>query len=327
MKLSTKILLIVAAILIVAVLAFIVYKQVEISSTQKAIETNVVSQKQLVDGIMRSQANWSTREDLDKLIKQNGINLKAIEEDLDKLQAKINAINIAIAISNNQVGTNIPTTPGQVTNTKPIDPKNPDPYGYFTRQQLLALTEDFGTIKVPIGSVGFSAWQKDPWNYDIKGREYHLNTVVGTDENQRQYYYNKFVIKVDGKDHVVPIKEAITKQVYPESKWYWWNPRLFIGMDGGISVTATNSVNGEFTPNFNVGIMSYGRYKNQPDFSILQIGLGYGVVSENPQLVITPFAYNIGKHIPLMNNTYIGPSLSVGLDGNVYVGTGLRFGL
>jgi len=324
MTLSTKILIWLGAVLVVGALGFIIYKQFEISNRQLAIEANVVAQKQLVDGLVRSSNTWATRDDVDKFIKDNGLNLKAIQDDLDKLHAEVSAVNVAISTSNPQHGVNIPTTPGPVVNPNPVDPKNPDPYGYQKTQQTLALNEDFGTVKVPIGSVGFSAWQKEPWNYDIKGREYHLNTVVGTDENQRQYFYNKFVVKVEGKDYTVPIKTATTEQVYPEAKFSWFNPRLYIGADGAVGV---NPVKGEFTPNVNVQIMSYGRYKTQPDFSILQVGAGYGTVSSRPQLVITPVSYNIGKHIPLMNNTYIGPSLSVGTDGNVFVGGGIRVGL
>jgi len=324
MSLSTKILIWLGGILLVGALGFIIYTQIQISKRQEAIEQNVVAQKLLVDGIVRSQSTWATRDDVEKFIKDNGLNLKAIQEDLDKLHAEVSSINVAIASSKGQIGTHIPTTPGPVINPGPIDPKNPDPYGYMKRQQTFVLNEDFGSIKIPIGSVGFSAWQKEPWNYDIKARDYKLATVVGTDENQRQYFYNKFTVQTDGKEYVVPIKTATTEQVFPEAKFSWWNPRLFLGVDGAVGLAP---VKGEFTPNLGVQIMSYGRYKTQPDLSVLQVGAGYGTISKTPQLVITPISYNIGKHLPLMNNTYIGPSLGVGTDGNVFIGAGLRVGL
>ena len=40
-----------------------------------------------------------------------------------------------------------------------------------------------------------------------------------------------------------------------------------------------------------------------------------------------PFSYNVGKPVPLINNTYVGPVISVGTDANVYVGGGIRVGL
>jgi hypothetical protein len=192
-------------------------------------------------------------------------------------------------------------------------------------QQNLALNEDFGSVKVPFGQVGFSAWQQKPWSIDIPQRDYNVATVVGTDENQRQYFYNKFSMTTGGKTYDIPIKSATTKQEYPSPKWSWWNPRLLMGLDGGVNIT---NVKGEFTPSVNVGIMSYGQYKTTPDFSILEVGVGYGVVNKTPQVIVTPVAYNIGKNLfsPLMNNTYIGPSLQVGTDGSLGVGGGLRVG-
>lgn len=324
MKLSNKILVWIACSLVVGAFWFIIYKQMENSEKQASIEQNVILQKQLVDGIVRSQASWATRDDVEKLIKNNGINLKAIESDLDKLNATLTTINVAVATSNGQHNTNVPTIPGSTTNPNPLDPANPDPYGYMRQQQTLKLNENFGDSSLPIGSVGFSAWQKEPWNYDVLAREYYLNTIVGTDENQRQYYYNKFVIKVEGKNYTVPIQSTVTQQVYPEAKWSWWNPRLFMGVDGGVNI---NKMSGELTPNINIGVMSYGKYKTQPDFSILEVGVGYGIASENLQLVVTPFTYNVGKHVPLMNNMYVGPSFNIGTDGDISVMTGFRVGL
>lgn len=324
MPLYQKILIWVGAVLVIGALGFIIYKQQQISERQTAIEQNVIAQKQLVDGIVRSQTTWASREDIEKFIKDNGVNLRAIQDDLDKLHAEVSAVNVAVATSRGQNGTHIPTTPGPNTNPNPVDPKNPDPYGYMKQQQTLALNEDFGSVKVPIGSVGFSAWQEKPWNYDIKQREYRATTVVGTDENQRQYFYNKFTVKVDNKEYALPITTATAEQVYPEAKFSWWNPRLYLGADGAIGL---NPVKGEFSPNVNLQVMSYGRYKTQPDWSILQVGAGYGTISQRPQLTVTPVSYNIGKPIPLIHNTYIGPSISVGTDGNVFVGGGVRVGL
>lgn len=327
MTLSTKILIWIGAVLLVGTLGFIIFKQIENSNRQLAIQTELVAQKQLIDGIMRSSAQWGTKDDINKFITDNGVNLKAIQDDLSTLHAEVNAVNVLVATSNGQHGINIPsgpTIPNNPVNSNPIDPKNPDPFGYQKTQQNLALNEDFGTLKVPLGSVGFSAWQEKPWSIDIKAREYNVATVVGTDENQRMYFENKFSLKVDGKEYDVPIKAATTKQIYPEAKFSWWNPQLFLAVDGGVGLSP---VRGEFTPGVRVGIMSYGKYKTQPDFSVLQVGGGFGTVSQRPQVTVSPVMYNIGQHIPLMHNTYLGPSLGIGTDGNVTIMGGIAVGL
>jgi hypothetical protein len=335
MSLSTKILLAIGAVLTLGVLGFIIYTQQQLKSQQTAIQTSIVAQQQLVDGIVRSQSQYATAADLAKFASDNSINLKAIQDNLSSLGSQLSSINVISANSTGQTGNNIPSTGTGPANPNPPAPTvpctngvcpNQDPYGYQQKQQDLALNEDFATVKVPIGTVGFSAWQPQPWNVAILPREYNVDTVVGVDENQRQTFYNKFTVVVDGKTYDVPIKTATTKQQYPTATFSWWNPRLLLGADGGINVT---HLRGEFAPSINLGIMSYGQYKNNPDWSILEVGAGYDAVGKTPQLVVTPGAYNLGKNLlsPLITNAYVGPAVTVGTDGSVGVGLGLRVGL
>ena len=88
-----------------------------------------------------------------------------------------------------------------------------------------------------------------------------------------------------------------------------------------------NQTHGEASPNLNIGVISYGRFKNQPDFSVGQIGVGFSMVSQVPQVVVTPVAYNIGQHVPLLNNTYIAPSVHVDSGSNFSIMVGMRVGL
>lgn len=328
MSLYTKIIIGIVSLLVICTLGFIVFKQMEISNRQIAIQTQMLEQKELVDGIVRSQNSWATRDDVEKFVKDNNINLEAIKEDLDKLQAEITAVNIAVAKSSGQHGTNIPTTPGPGTNPNPVDPTDPDPFGYMKKQQTLVLNEHFGNNKVPIGSVGFSAWQKEPWNIDIKEREYHLATVVGTDENKRNYFYNKFTIKTNGKEYEVPITSATTKQVYPEAKWSWWNPKLFLTAGGGINVTNIAPVNGTFNAGATFGFMSWGKYNQTPDISVLQTGIGYSSNENEFAVIVNPIAFNIGNAIEtdVLKNTYIGPSMQITHTGQIFAGANISLG-
>ena len=341
----TKILVGIGVVVTLGMLALILYQQHEIKTQQTAIQTQIVAQQQLVDGIVRSQSQWATKDDITKFAQESGVNLKAIQDNLNKLNAQVTSINVASTSSQAQTGNNIPSSGTGPTNPNPTQPTtvtcpsggtvecpNTDPYGYQKAEQDLALNEDLGTIKVPFGKVGFSAWQKNPWNINVYAKDYIVDTVVGVDENERQYFYNKFTVQVHDQTDPkkvttisVPVTSATTKQEYPQPKFSFWNPRLLMGLDGGINI---NHVQGEFTPHVGVGIMSYGQYKTTPDFSILEVAAGYGTVNKTAELVITPVAYNIGKNLfsPLMNNTYIGPSVQIGTDGSIGVGAGLRVG-
>ena len=326
-----QIIIIVGALLLVTATALITYKVVEISDRQKRIEDEVTKQKELSDNIWRSQTEFATRKDLESFIKSNGVNVDVVKKDLDKLQADIAAANVLIFKSLGSFRTDLPGIPG-VINTSYNTPvcsdgtvcPDIDKYKYFSREDIYPLVENFGKIQVPIGKVGFSAWKEKPWSEYLLPRDYKVTNIVATDENERIYFYNKVIIKTDDKEYEIPIYQANVKQQYPEAKWSFWNPRLFLGADGGVGV---NPVQGEFIPSLSLGIMSYGKFKTNPDFSVLQVGAGYGVVSQMFKFSFTPFAYNVGQHLPFMKNLYLGPSVHVSTDGNVNIMAGVRVGL
>lgn len=327
MSLLNKILIFVGAILLIGGIGFMVYKLNEISTRQTAIETSLVAQKELADNIMRSQAQYATKDDIDKFIAASNVNLKAIQSDLDKLHAEVNSVNVVTVGSTGQVATNVPSTTTGPTNPNPIDPAKPDPFGYMKNQQKLTLNEDFSGIEVPIGDVGFSAWQEKPWSLNVAPRQYKMVNVVGLDENQRSYFYNKFTVNVNNKDYDVKITSAETKQEFPTAKFSFWNPRLFLTAGGGISFTQA-PIQGSANAGVTVGIMSYGKYKTNPDISILQIGAAYQTGSQRPAVIINPVSFNIGGLLPqgLANNTYIGPSIQLDSAGNVVAGGNLSLG-
>lgn len=332
--LLVKILVAAGGLLFIGALILIIYNQQQLKTQQLAIQTQIVQQQQLVDGIVRSQSQWATKDDISKFADANGVNLKAIQDNLKTLNAQVSSINVISTSSLPQNATNVPSTGTGASNPNPTQPgvckdgtkcPDQDPFGYQKKEQDLAINENFPNLQVPFGTVGFSAWQQNPWTVKVAQRDYNVSTIVGTDENERQYFYNKFSVSVDGKNYDIPIKSATTKQQYPSATWSWWNPRLLMGVDGGLNI---NRVTGELVPHVDLGIMSYGQYKTTPDFSILEVGVGYGAINKTGELVITPVAYNIGKKLfsPFMNNTYIGASFQVATDGTFGVGAGLRVG-
>lgn len=327
MTLLNKILIFVGATLIIGLFGFTLYKLNEISNRQLSIETSLVAQKELADNIMRSQAQYASKGDIEAMIKANDVNIKAIQDDLANLHAELSSVNVILVNSTGQRGTNIPSTKGGGTNPNPVDPNNPDPHGYLKNQQDLVLNENFSNVKVPIGKVGFSAWQKDPWSIDILPRQYKIVNVIGVDDNQRNYVYNKVSVKVDNKDYPLNITSAETKQEFPEAKFSFWNPRLFLTAGGGVSLTQV-PVQGSANAGVTLGVMSYGRYKTNPAISVLQVGLAYETGSQKPAAIINPVNFNIGGILPkgLANNTYLGPSLQVDLSGNVLTGGNISIG-
>lgn len=309
---------------LIGLLLFVIHRQNEINNRQLAIESSIVEQKELSNNILRGQATYASKKDIEKFIKDQGFSLNEIKSDLNKLQAGIVATSRTSVVSTGTFYKNVPSTALGKINESYEPPKcedgtlclNTDKHGYFLSQQKVDVSERFKDINIPIGTIGFSAWEKNPWEVEIKSRKYSLSSVLGRDENERIYLYSNFSIEIDGEEHTVPISSSEIKQEFPEANFSFFNPRLFLGADAGINLS---SITGEFSPSLNIAIMSYGRFKKSPDISILQVGAGIGVASQKFEVNISPVLYNIGKHIPLMNNFYVGPSMHINTDADVSV--------
>lgn len=327
MSLSSKILTAIVIIVLICTGGFVIYKQIENSRRLDTIQNSIIQQKDLLDNISRAQAQYVSREDLDKFAKEQNINLDAIKKDLESLDAQVKAINTITVISQPQNHTDIPstdTTPNPTDPNNPVDPKN-DPYGYLTNVQHLQLNEKFSNVEVPFGIVSFSAFRKNPWDVAVNERQYNVTSVLGMDEDGRHFSYSKLAIITGGKTYDIKIDRNQFVEEYPSAKMHWFNPRLFAQVNGGIGISQL-PVKGEFTPAVSVGIMSYGKTRVNPDLSILQVGVGYGTVNRSLEFTISPIQYNFGRHIPLMANTYGGPVLQVNTNGAVTVGAGLSVG-
>lgn len=333
MTLSTKILAILGTLLLLAGLTFTIYEVHAINARQDAIEQQVIAQKQLADNITRAMATWATKTDLEQLAKDSNTNLAAIQKDLSALNANLSAINVATATSTAQVASNIgstnviksvmpnPTTPTVTCDGKQVSCPNQDPNGYLNTTQQLSLNEEFGSLKVPFGTVGFNGSTSTPWSVNLPARQYKLVTVLGTDENQRTIAYNKMTVNVNNKDYDVPITDSKIEQVYPSPKFTLFNPRLYLGFDAGITVNNL-PVQSAAGPNLNLQVASYGQYKKQPDLSIVQLGVGYDMPNKQVDFLLRPISYNVGQHLPFMDNLYVGPALHLSTTGSVAVTLG-----
>lgn len=325
--------IIVISIVVLGIVGFLIFKIHKQSEMISDINTKMMVQKELADNIIRSQDEFAKTKDIENFAKQNNINIDTIKDDLNKLNANVKSINV---VSVKSIGNNIKDikstnigekNPNQISEIlECIDNKciNPDKYGYLNSEQKLTLEEPFSNNKVPLGNISFSAWKNAPWGIDLYPREYMVTTIVGEDENQRQYHYNKFSVKVNNKIYDIKIDSSKTLNEYPEAKFHLFNPRLYLGIDGGLNL---KKINPQFGPNIGINFMSYGRYIVQPDFTILGIGVGYDINNKNPLLLINPFSYNIGNDLPLINNTYLGPSLTLTKDGDFGVVLNLTVGL
>jgi hypothetical protein len=342
MKVWEKILLIVGAALLFVMMGFMLVKIYDLETQQAAIQTQVVKSAQLADGITRAMATYATKQEIQSFADNNAVNLKVIQDNLATLSASLSSINQVSVVSQGQAQNGVAsttTTPATKPTTTPTAPAVAlDPFGYDNARQELDLTETFTstkdatqTVSVPLGQVGFSAWQQKPWDFTIKPRDYVVDTVIGTDENDRQYAYNQFAIKTDNQTYPVAIKSSIVMQLPPSNSFSFWNPHLFITGGGAADLT---KLGGDANVGATLGIMSYGRTKQTPIISILQVGAGYAPVDKRPALILNPIMFNIGRMVAptnaVISNTYLGPSVQgdiVGGQAVVKAGLNLSVGL
>jgi hypothetical protein len=311
--------IIAAILLVIATLGFIIKYQRDTINRLQTIEKSVIEAKDLGNGLQRAQANYATKGDLEVLIKDRGINISDLQKDLDKLGADVRAINVVKVITPGYNVNNLPTD-HQIPNPNPIDN---DKWGYLKAEQRKELTEPLGSgMTAPLGEVGFSAWQQKPWAITLYPREYSTTTVLAVDENGRHFSYNKFQIKVNGKEYTAPIQSKFVEE-YPESK-FRFSPRIYLSIDGG---AIANNFYWEAMPNFTLSLFSYGQTKVNSDWIFANIGLGYATQGNNIALILSPVNYNIGKNLPLVDNLYVGPAFSLDLNGNFGIYGGLRVGL
>lgn len=312
-------------LLILALLAFVIKVQHDTIERLKYIETSVVQSKKIGDDIVRAQSSYVTKKDLERAIKDQGLDLKAIKKDLGILGADVKGLNTITVITPGYNGNNIPSTGTGNQNPNPPGPNDLDKFGYFKTAQKLRLTEPFGSGKeVPFGEAGFSAWQEKPWDLTVFPREYRSETVLGQDRDGRHYAYSRFQIEVDGKKYIVPIAEAKLIEEYP-SPAFSFNPRMYLGIDFG--AIANPPTHAELSPSIGLSFFSYGKTKVSPDFSFLYFGFGYATQHKAPIILLSPVNYNVAKPIPFMDNFHVGPAISIDVDGNIglYVGGKVAF--
>lgn len=319
----------------------VIFYEIKAANDQKAILDSLVEMKQLPDGTTRSSAQYVTKEDLEEFGKKHDLSLEEIKKDLASLGAQLKAINVAIVQTPGYSGhdlpstgthprppsdPNIPESPGTPCPADGICP-NVDPFGYLANTQIFDLVEPFNqNLGVPFGVTSFKAWQVKPWDLTIYPREYKVSTTIGTRPDGQHIVHNKVQITTQGKTYTVPISSAELVEQVPESQFFV-NPRVYLGVGTGATVYPIPGF--EFVPGLSVSIFSHGTSKKieDTDWSFLGLGIGVGVESKLPVFTLAPVSYNIGKHIPLLTNLHVGPSVGADIHGNFTVMAEVKVGL
>lgn len=334
MKLWVKILLGFGGAVVLSLLLVVAKLEWDARQQRASLEKSMVEMKELADGIVRNQSKFVSNDDLNKFAKDLGLNLDAVRDDLKTLGAQVQGISSVMAASRGYHGGNLPsdhTTPGGPGSGPPTCPDNtvcPDPYGYLSHSQTKNLSEPFdNNVEVPIGYTTFEAWKEHPWTVDVLPRTYHVTSVLGQDEDGRHYSYSKIDIEAGGKKYPIKINKAEFQEEMPSNKFSWWNPKVGLGINGGLSVATTALPEKRFTglvaPGIYFSPFSYGKTKTKPTVIFPLVGVGYDAINNTAAFTISPIAWNIGSVVSFINNTFLAPALGVDHTGRVSVSGGL----
>jgi hypothetical protein len=317
------ILAVIAVLAIVGLLIVVKYQHDELDRSA-ALQQNLAEVKQLGDGIIRAQSSYVTKEDLEKILAANKVDISPIKKDLEDLDAKLKSVSTVTVITPGSTQQNIPSTDTRPRTDASVNVSN-DPYGYLRNSQILSLNEPLANgTQVPFGQTQFNAWEPKPWTLNIYPRKYSVTTVTGEDEDGKQYTYHKFNIDTQGKSYPIIISDAKFVQEYPEAS-FKFNPKLFLGLDVGTYIHPALAA--EVMPNLQLSLFSYGQSKHNPTWTFLGLGLGYMSQAQNLGVMISPFMFNIGEPLPLVENLYVGPTVAVNTSGGFAIMGGIKVGL
>jgi len=184
--------------------------------------------------------------------------------------------------------------------------------------------EDPDGLKYPVAWSMYYPFQTEDkrWKTGLYPLEYTINVIETENKNgtfnryAEAYVENNQMKETRGQRFKLPIKD-IQWAKYPqkEKHWFWWNPRLALG--GAFT-------NQDISAQLNLSLSSYGKTTGDMDWRFFTFGAGGTKDGDDWKGVFSfePFSWNMGKPIPLIDNLFVGPIVT--LDTDSETGGGLQ---
>lgn len=189
---------------------------------------------------------------------------------------------------------------------KVYENKNQDPKLWYSYKEITA--PGYEDEKVAIAWARFFPNQDENKKWDYGNFDITAKVNVVRTENRDGKFDQSAEVNIYGKDnkrlHVEGVKVDWAIKSIKDKGMYWWNPRL------GLGTAATSGLAG---PRLDFSIASYGRTKVDMDWRFLTLGVGYHNDPEgNKNIfgVFEPVSYNVGKVIPVVENLFLGATIT-----------------
>ena len=170
--------------------------------------------------------------------------------------------------------------------------------------------------KYPIGNVYYSFEldeNESRWTSQLFKLDLHTDIVMseredGTyDKVVESYINSNFIKEYANIKYPINVDNVTWAKRKIKTKKFRWNPNVNLGLTAGTEIVA---------PTLGISLFSYGRTKIDNDLLFLNVYAGGN--TDSATIGVVPVQYNIGNHLPLINNTFIGPSIGLNTDGITY---------
>lgn len=181
--------------------------------------------------------------------------------------------------------------------------------GHINEQytKYINLTTSEGDVRIAWVQFFPNREPENMWNTGVDQVDYFARIVQAEQKSGIENTYPEVWIEnrrkeYKGKKFPIEIKYAGFKQGKPNpAKFHLWAPRFSLNVDAAVG----SDVEDPAGAGVSFSVMGYGTSTN--DLSWRFIDFGFGFNNHQTWSKFTPAAYNLGKHIPIIENTFLGP--------------------
>lgn len=266
-----------------------------------------------------SIANWSLSNKIavDKFTKlteniaAKGIvtDTKALEDKIDDLDKEITDYAKEKNEQINQIGETVAGIK-QVVDKKLNSNKIYSTGGKHDYEFIKIYSKDTDGKKYPVAWAMYQPNQtpEKRWKTGTYPIEFHSKIIISENEQtshslMQAWIENNQMKETKGNRYPITVKDIEwTKRLSTNKSWSF-NPRISLSMMAG---------NDDIYPALSLSWFSYGRTKGDMDWRFFPMGIGGS--GDETFMHVSLLEYNVAKHIPLIDNMFIGPYINFDSD-------------
>jgi hypothetical protein len=293
------------------------------SAIQQKLDTQNRDFKLLANNIARAQTylvKTLSVKDIDpqiaKIIKQNKETLVAV----GNVKAKLNTKKSTIV----ETGST-----SSVQGTTPSDPNKSFSKDIIYKADITDKNGKISEEQMPFAWATIFPNKEDnkKWNTGIYPVEYTIEIIEAqqltgnTNTYAKLYMENNESSLSKGKKFPIEITSSEFKRLkLTDMKNFWWDPTI----DFGISYNVDN-----FGPTVGLSLSGRGRTKIDLDWKFPRFGISYANTDDDNNFWFSfdPVSYRLGKHVPIVENLWISPGVSIDTSGKYSFELNMNVGL